>query len=253
MLIDYSIWSIEMKIIIIRHGDPDYSIDSLTEKGWREAALLAERIAPMKVDEYCCSPLGRAQATASLTLKKADRQAVTLDWMREFSLPTNDPDTGLRRNVAWDAMPSYWTKLEGFFDKDKWFDTGYIGTGEARKYYSEVSEGLDEVLARHGYTRDENMYHTDCGNRDVVVFFCHFGVEAVMLSHLLNISPMTLWHGMIALPTSVTTLISEEREEGSVYFRCCGFGDISHLYAGGEEAAFSGRFCELFAAEDERH
>ena len=24
-----------MKLIIIRHGDPDYSIDSLTEAGWR--------------------------------------------------------------------------------------------------------------------------------------------------------------------------------------------------------------------------
>ena len=33
-----------MKLIIIRHGDPDYSIDSLTEKGWREAELLSERI-----------------------------------------------------------------------------------------------------------------------------------------------------------------------------------------------------------------
>ena len=26
-----------MNLIFIRHGDPDYSIDSLTEKGWREA------------------------------------------------------------------------------------------------------------------------------------------------------------------------------------------------------------------------
>ena len=26
-----------MKILIIRHGDPDYAADSLTEKGWREA------------------------------------------------------------------------------------------------------------------------------------------------------------------------------------------------------------------------
>ena len=33
-----------MRIIFIRHGDPDYEKDSLTEKGWREAALLAERV-----------------------------------------------------------------------------------------------------------------------------------------------------------------------------------------------------------------
>ena len=27
-----------MKLLIVRHGDPDYSIDSLTPKGWRGAA-----------------------------------------------------------------------------------------------------------------------------------------------------------------------------------------------------------------------
>lgn len=32
-----------MRIFIIRHGDPDYSIDGLTEKGKREAELLRER------------------------------------------------------------------------------------------------------------------------------------------------------------------------------------------------------------------
>lgn len=38
-----------MKLLIIRHGDPDYTIDSLTEKGHREAELLSERIAPMEI------------------------------------------------------------------------------------------------------------------------------------------------------------------------------------------------------------
>ena len=30
-----------MNIYIIRHAEPDYEHDSLTEKGWREAELLA--------------------------------------------------------------------------------------------------------------------------------------------------------------------------------------------------------------------
>jgi rod shape-determining protein MreB len=34
-----------LKLLIVRHGDPDYEIDSLTEKGWREAEYLAERLA----------------------------------------------------------------------------------------------------------------------------------------------------------------------------------------------------------------
>ena len=33
-----------MKLVIVRHGDPDYTIDSLTEKGWKEAGYLAERL-----------------------------------------------------------------------------------------------------------------------------------------------------------------------------------------------------------------
>ena len=55
-----------MRLIIIRHGDPDYSVDSLTEKGWREAELLAERIAKLDVKAFYVSPLGRAKDTASL-------------------------------------------------------------------------------------------------------------------------------------------------------------------------------------------
>ena len=88
---------------------------------------------------------------------------------------------------------------------------------------------------------------------DTIAFVCHFGVECVLLSHLLNVSPMVLWHGMCALPSSVTTLISEERRDGAAYFRMSAFGDLSHLYAHDETPAFAARFCECFANADERH
>ena len=58
-----------MKLLIVRHADPDYSIDSLTEKGWREAAYLSERLAKLEVKRFYVSPLGRAKDTASLTLE----------------------------------------------------------------------------------------------------------------------------------------------------------------------------------------
>ena len=39
-----------MRILIIRHGDPDYSIDSLTPTGWEEeAAALGKRQIPGSV------------------------------------------------------------------------------------------------------------------------------------------------------------------------------------------------------------
>lgn len=56
-----------MKLIFIRHGEPDYSIDSLTEKGWREAELLAKRATKWPVTQFYVSPLGRAKDTTSCT------------------------------------------------------------------------------------------------------------------------------------------------------------------------------------------
>ena len=53
-----------MKILIVRHADPDYSIDSLTEKGWREAEYLSERLSRLPVKAFYVSPLGRAKDTA---------------------------------------------------------------------------------------------------------------------------------------------------------------------------------------------
>ena len=70
--------------------------------------------------------------------------------------------------------------------------------------------------------------------------------KMIMLSHLCNVSPVVLTHHFTALTTSVTTLYTEERRKGISLFRCCGFGDISHLYAGGEEPSFSARFCEVY-------
>ena len=41
-----------MKLLIVRHGDPDYSIDSLTPKGWREAELLKDRLTKSDVAAF---------------------------------------------------------------------------------------------------------------------------------------------------------------------------------------------------------
>ena len=119
--------------------------------------------------------------------------------------------------------------------------------------YKNVCDGIDELLARHGYIHDGKIYRVERENSDTVVLFCHFGVECVLLSHILKISPVVLWHNFVALPTSVTTLITEEREQGKAVFRCNAFGDISHLYAGDEPASFQARFCETYSNFDERH
>lgn len=241
-----------MKLILIRHGDPDYSIDSLTEKGWKEAKLLADRISAMQVKEFYLSPLGRAKDTASVTLHKMNREATVLPWLREFYAPIIDNKTGKER-LTWDWLPADWTEIETFYDKNLWHTVPIMQYAHVYEEAMRVYAGLDEILKDNGYEREGKLYRAVRPNNDTIVLFCHFGVTCVMLSHLLGISPMVLWHGFCAAPTSVTTLVTEERREGIASFRMSSFGDISHLYVAGEEPAFAARFCETFSNMDERH
>ena len=243
-----------MKIIFIRHGDPDYEHDSLTEKGIREAKLLAERVCQWEnVTQFYCSPLGRAQRTASYSLEKTGREAITYDWMREFSYFIDDPVTG-RHGVPWDFMPRYWTNIPEMYDREAWKETMIYRSNDALlPAYREVCEGLDSLLASYGYTREGNYYVTapdkkaDSGQKeDTIVIFCHLGVTCMMLSHLLGISPVLLLHGFFLATTSVTVLSSEERMDHAAYFRVQVMGDTRHLQQGGEPVSKAGFFTEPF-------
>ena len=124
-----------MKLLIVRHADPDYSIDSLTEKGWREAEYLSQRLSKLTVKDFYVSPLGRAKDTASLTLEKMGRTAVEYKWLREFMPSINRPDKAERSRVAWDWLPQDWTADERYYSADSWWDTeimreGQVGDGE---------------------------------------------------------------------------------------------------------------------------
>ena len=240
-----------MKLLIVRHGDPNYIIDSLTETGWKEAELLSHRLGKLDVKACYCSPLGRAKDTAAASLKKLGMEAEILPWLQEFAVRVNRPDKP--NNVAWDWLPQDWTVYPDFFDKDRWVNHPVFQEAKVAEEVKWVYQGLDDLLARHGYRRDGNFYRVEQANEDTIILFCHFGLEAVLLSRLLNVSPMILWHGACALTSSVTTLITEERRDGIAYFRMNGFGDISHLYAAGQEPSFSARFCETYSNMDQRH
>ncbi len=240
-----------MKLIIIRHGDPDYSIDSLTEKGWKEAEYLSDRIAKLDVKEFFVSPLGRAKDTAKATLKKMNRTAVECEWLREFAPRIDRPDRP-DSSIAWDWLPSDWTAEERYYQYDHWFETDIMKNGHVGEEYRWVTSNFDELLAKYGYVRDGHLYRVEKANNDTLVFFCHFGLEAVLISHLIGVSPMVLWHGLCAAPTSVSTIVSEERQKGIASFRMGSFGDISHLYVKDEPPAFAARFCECYDNEEER-
>lgn len=238
-----------MKLIFIRHGDPNYETDSLTEKGNREAEALSLRVAKWNITDIYCSPLGRAQETASYSLKLLSRNAKTLDWLREFYDPIYYPPRG-RKQAPWDFYPAYWTAEPKFYDKDHWFEAPILQQAEfdIKAYYDEVCSSLDLLLADYGYIRKDGYYevtrHPE--KEEVLVFFCHLGVSFVCYSHLLGISPSVLWQSFFVAPSSVTILGSEERVSGEAAFRCQVLGDTKHLSDAGEPISSSGYFTDAF-------
>ncbi len=234
-----------MRLVIIRHGDPDYIHDTLTEKGWREAELLSSYLKNEKIDSIYVSPYGRARDTASLTLQKRKQEAVTLQWLREFESRIQRPDKD-KRTRAWDWLPEDWTKYPEFYQYDAWYDHPIMQEAHVKEAYLDTCEQFDLLLEKHGYAREGNLYKVLHENHDTIALFCHFGLECILLSHLLHISPMPLWHGFVAAPSSVTTIHTEEREEGKASFRIQTFGSITHLYTGNEEPSFAARYAECF-------
>lgn len=257
-----------MRILMIRHGEPDYEHDCLTERGKREATLLADIADQLQVGTCFVSPLGRAKETADYTLNRLGLTAECFDWLEEFPARldssgveelymayTNPPSReAMRPNmVLWDILPSYLGRHPEYMDWVKWRESPAAVQSNMIPLYDHVAERLDFLLAEHGYVRDGLFYRAERANTDTLTFFCHFGVTCVMLSHLLNMSPFALWHGLMLAPTSVTEVVTEERQEGTASFRSLRLGDISHLYMAGETPSFAGRFCERYEEEEQRH
>lgn len=241
-----------MKILIIRHGDPDYSIDGLTEKGKKEAEMLAERIAKENVKAVYCSTLGRARLTAQPFLDKLGITAEYKEWLKEFDYEKIKVPYLEKEKLCWDIMPEYINGLEKIYSPTEWKTEEFIKNSGVPSAYDNVCKEFDKVLFHHGYRREKYNYFAENSNHDVLIFVCHFGTTGVILSHILNCSPYTVWQHAFTAPTAVTTIYSEERKDGIVQFRASAIGDVSHLYLNNEAPSFQGRFCECF--EDEtRH
>ena len=113
-----------MRILIIRHGDPNYKDDCLTEKGKREANLLAEKLKKEKIDYLYSSPLGRAKETCETYAKAVGREKdiVVKDWLKEFNHSVVFP-SGRAWGLPWDMLPEEWSEEQKL---------AYISDGERR-------------------------------------------------------------------------------------------------------------------------
>lgn len=291
-----------MRLLFIRHAEPDYATDSLTEKGRREAALLARTAPSLRMDHCFVSPLGRAKLTADSCMREIGMTAQVMPWLEEFDAPLDlnrtpellaaypnikpvggeedlslsspksreaDPPQGgtagkesvirpgmYRPRIPWDIGQKYYAGHPELADPVRWRESEiYLNSGMPG-HYDEVIRAFDAVLADHGYVHENGFYHVERESRETLAFFCHFGITCVLLSGIWNCSPFFLWQNLVMMTSSVTELISEEREQGTALFRAQRIGDQSHLYAGNEPPSFFARYCEVysdFSEETGRH
>lgn len=234
-----------MKILIIRHAEPDYANHTLTEKGFREAEFLGRYLQDTKIDKMYVSSLERAIYTADGILKyQPNIPHEYCDWLQEVDVRVDLP---YKENaLTWDFLPSYINANDGFFNIDKWTYTAELNDERLRSRVKEIRENLFEVLAKHGYVRNGRIFDVEKANTGTIAFVCHFGLESYLLSNFFEVPAVVTANFTCARTSSITTLVSEEREKGKAIFRMLGFGEIPHLQKFNEEPSFMARFPEVF-------
>lgn len=235
-----------MKILLIRHAEPDYfSKAALTPKGFREADMLADRLEKQGVDEIYSSPIPRAMKTAKPLADALGKKIKILPWAEEFRGKIILEGTG--ETIPWNLPNEVWSGEEEFYDIHNWLKNKTMSSVDVPAVYENVCANLDSLLESYGYTSlGDTLYSAPNNGEKTIAIFCHFGVGMVMSSHLTGISPVLLWQSMFLPASSVTTFITEEREKGIAKFKCMQMGDTSHLMEHGEPVSHSGLFSEVY-------
>lgn len=177
-----------MRIIFVRHGEPDYINDCLTENGILQAQKTAERLKDERISAIYSSPMGRTRQTASFTAEKHGLDIINLDFMHEIDWGSVNPETELEYNGhPWTIGYEILADNQEYVGSDKWSEHHYFRDNICMKYYDMVSEKFDEFLAGYGITRDGALYKCDEEREETIAIFAHGGSGAVMFAHVFNL------------------------------------------------------------------
>lgn len=228
-----------MLLYYIRHGDPIYSPDSLTDLGHEQAKALAKRLMLYGLDEVYASSSNRAMLTAEPTCKLLKKEMKICEWAHEavawkrFAVKnekgTNTwccqvPSYIKRFNTAEiRAMGQEWHTHPDF--KDTNFSTGV----------AETNRDVDSFLLNLGYrhVREDGYYEVVEKNPRRVALFAHQGMGMAFLSSLLDIPyPQFCTHFNLA-HSSMTVIRFDDEHTDCVVPMVLQLSNDSHLYREG--------------------
>lgn len=209
-----------MRIIFVRHGEPDYEKDCLTETGRLQAAAAAERLKGEGIEQIFASPLGRAAETAEAASRVLGLPVRTLDDMRELRWGSTDGAPLFADGHPWD-MADELARQGWDLTNPAWREHPFFARNRVTAEADRVGEKTDEWLRSLGYEREGAYYR--CLRPDArqatVALFSHGGSSAAAMAHILNLTfPYAC--GLFHLEFTGITVIRLNRNPGVITLPC---------------------------------
>ncbi len=226
-----------MRIIFVRHGDPNYEKDCLTERGREQAASVAERLKRENISEIYASSMGRAKETASYTAKVLGLPVTLLDFMREISW-------GGAKELLFEGHP--WDLSDYLIDHDNcdfsntnWREHPYFKENIASQYYDRVTASFDELLQKYGFRKEGTHFYCtgECEPDKTIAVFSHGGSGGCVLAYLLSLPLPYVFSVMPYGHTSIIILEFPDQKGKYVHPRLALFNDMSHVAGGSAKPA----------------
>lgn len=214
-----------MRIIFVRHGEPDYEKDCLTDRGQRQAEAAAERLVGEGITEIYASPMGRAAQTAACTAKRLGLPVQTLDFMHEISW--GGPDTPAEGH-PWTVGDWMISRDDFDFYHADWRQHPAFKNNVAVQYLDAIGARFDAFLRGRGYRHEGTRFFCETDRQNTIAVFSHGGSGACVLAHLLA---LPFPYVCTVLPyefTSVSILEFPVRQGEYVHPRIELFNDAAH-------------------------
>ncbi len=175
-----------MRIIFVRHGQPNYQHDSLTELGHRQAEAAAERLENEPIERVYSSTCGRAFETAEHIAARFHLPVDKCEFMREIGWGTVEGEPLYQNGHPWRAADRMVAAGESIV-KETWAAEEPFCRNKVTFLAHQVGENLDRWLSDLGFEREEEHYRVTDPRYDTVVMASHGGSSTAALAHLFNL------------------------------------------------------------------
>ena len=206
-----------MRIIFVRHGEPDYKNDCLTPKGHIQAEVVAKRLANEEIEEIYSSPLGRARMTMQKFAGQHPSLPVRiLDFMHEINWGSISGKELELEGHPWNCVNEMVSKGLNICDSE-WKQGPYFHDNIATLEVENIAKEIDSWLRSLGYSR-EGLYYRNTrkdNSQHTVVLFSHGGSSCAAMSHMLNI-PFPFTCASIHLPFTAISILRLDTNPGSL-------------------------------------